>query len=151
MKTTFRKALLFGVVAVISGGCTFIVISPAPMQTGSQDFMIDAVSGQIIIEVLFSNNVDLDSLVPGANIVIVTETNANAGATVAAGANASEIVITTDDAAGVLCNFDPDCFFTLNLIGSGTSPIRNVDGDALDGDADETAGGDYTTTFLILG
>ncbi len=131
------------------GGCPFQVVFPTAMQTTSQDFQL--VGGKIQINVAFSGTVSMSSLVAGTNVILVTENDANANITIAAGATAADIVITSVDDAGDLLNYDPDGFFSLRLLGSGTSPITNTSGEALDGDGNGSAGGNYETGFVIIG
>lgn len=41
--------------------------------------------------------------------------------------------------------------YTIEIVGTGSSPVTSAAGEALDGDADGSAGGDYTETFEIFG
>lgn len=143
--------LCAGVVLLLIGGCpyTFTVLYPTAMQTTSQDFQLD--NGKIVIRVTFSKPVDMSSLIAGTNVILVTETDPNANITITAGTTAADILITTVDDASDLLNFDPDGFFTLRLLGSGANPIKSSTGEVLDGDGDGTAGGNYETTFVLIG
>ncbi|MBI3448564.1 MAG: Ig-like domain-containing protein [Acidobacteria bacterium] len=53
--------------------------------------------------------------------------------------------VTFTSNAGVLA----DDRYTLTLVGTGGGPIRDLAGNALDGDNSGTAGGDFTATFVI--
>ena len=128
---------------------TFQVTFPAAGQTTSQDFSIPG--GKLQIRVQFNDPVDMASIVRGTNVILHTEKVANATITVVAGATANEIVVTSVQDYGDLLIFDPDGFFDLTIIGSGARPVRNTAGDALDGDADGVAGGDWNTGFVLLG
>ncbi len=143
-------AILCSAIALcVLGGCPFVVVYPAAMQTTSQDFELD--NGRIRITVVFSKAVDMSSLIAGTNVILDAEKDHNANLTITAGSDSRTIVITTVDTTGDLLTFDPDGFFTLMLLGSGDNPIRSTDGDILDGDGDGTAGGDYETTFVLIG
>jgi hypothetical protein len=131
------------------GGCPFQVVFPTALQTTSQDFQLTG--DKIVITVVFSKAVDLSSLVAGTNVILVTEVDTNANITIAAGTTTADIVITSVDDYGDLLDFNPDGFFSLRLLGSGTSPIMSSDGDTLDGDGDGTDGGDYLTGFVVIG
>jgi hypothetical protein len=133
----------------ITGGCPFQVISPTALQTTSQDYQI--VGDKIQITVVFSDAVDMSSLVAGTNVILVTEQDANADITIAAGTTVADIVITSVDDYDDLLIFDSDGFFSLQLLGSGTSPIMSTGGRTLDGDGDGTGGGDYETGFVLIG
>lgn len=148
-KSRIMLAVCTGLALCVMGGCPFQVVFPTALQTTSQDFTISG--GKLQINVAFSSAVDMSSLVAGTNVILATEKDANASITIAAGTTAADIVITSVDDTGDLLNFDPDGFFTLRLLGSGTTPIKSTGGDTLDGDGDGTAGGDYETTFVLIG
>ncbi|MFQ5806043.1 MAG: hypothetical protein ACE5I3_06305 [Phycisphaerae bacterium] len=133
----------------VMAGCPFRVIFPTAMQTTSQDYEID--NSKIKITVVFNKAVDMSSLVAGTNVILVTEKDANADINITAGTTPADVVITSVDDYGDLLTFDPDGFFTLRLRGSGANPIESSDGDILDGDGDGAAGGDYQTSFALIG
>jgi hypothetical protein len=143
------------VCALLSAGlmgaaCPFQVYWPAGRQAYSQDFSIDQ-EGRIRINVVFTDAVDMSSVIAGTNVILETENDANADTTVYPGDVQFYFMIVSTDDYHDLLTFDPDGFFTLHLLGSGTSPIISADGEALDGDKDFEPGGDYETTFLLLG
>ncbi len=140
-----------GLATCLLGGCptTFQVTFPTALQTTSQDF--DLANGKIRIRVVFNKAVDMSSLDPGNNVILVAETTNNADITITAGSTGADIIITTVDDASSLLTYDPDGFFSLKLLGSGSNPIKSADGDVLDGDEDGTAGGDYETGFVVIG
>jgi hypothetical protein len=142
-------ALGVGLALAAVSGCPFVVVFPEALQTSSQDF--DLVDNKVEIRVAFNRAVDMSSLIAGTNVILEMETDANADITIDPGETTRDIVITSVDDAGDLCVYNPDCFFTLHLRGSGANPIRDADGEALDGDRDGSAGGDYETTFVIIG
>lgn len=137
-------------IAMLATGCVFTVTFPAAMQTTSQDFSIDA-GNHLVISVKFSEDVDMSTLVPQTNVILVTEKIANAPITIAAGNSADEIIITSVDVVGDLLIFDADGFFSLQIGSVGGDTIRSTSGAVLDGDADGLPGGDYTTQFVLLG
>lgn len=144
------------VAAVVVAGCPwtfpFQVTFPAAEQSGSQDFGIGGSNGnKLVITVQFTRAVDMDSLIPGTNVVLDTEQDNNADITIAAGSNSREIVITSVADYTDLLVFDPDGYFALHMRGSGDNPVRSATGDILDGDNDGEAGGDYWTNFVIIG
>lgn len=147
--TALRVSL--GLVFLLTA-CTpgFQVQSPEPMQTSSQDFEI-ADDDTLEIEVTFTEPVDLSSIEPRINARLEMETDANASFTVSAGDNDSTVILRTTSEYPPLCVFDADCFFSLHLQGSGESPVESADGVALDGDEDGEPGGDYETTFVLIG
>lgn len=149
MKRGFQWGVL-GLILAVTAGCVFVVLSPEPMLTNSQDFELTG-NNQVRIVVVFSRNVDLSSVMPQENVIVDTETDSNVEISVVAGANANEIIITTVSPIGDICSFDPDCSFSLMLIGSGGSPIMDTSGMTLDGDGDGNPGGNYETGFLVLG
>ncbi len=138
-----------GLSLCVMGGCPFQVAFPTALQTSSQDYQISG--GKIQINVAFTDAVDMSSLVAGTNVILVTEQDANADITIAAGATAVDIVITSVADNGDLLIFDPDGFFTLRLLGSGASPIMSTAGETLDGDGDGLDGGNYETRFVLIG
>jgi len=142
--------LLVAFVALLATGCVFTVTYPAAMQTTSQDFSIDAMN-RIVITVKFSEDIDMSSLVPQTNVVLVTEQDANAPITITAGSSADEIVITSVDPVGALLIFDADGFFTLRIESTALNIVRSASGGFLDGNGDGNAGGAYETTFVLLG
>lgn len=138
------------VLTLITCGCgAFRVLFPFPMQTSSQDFEI--VGNRIQISVLFNKPPNLSSLVSQTNVILETEQQFNAPVTITAGGPADEIIITSVDEVGNLCDFDSDCSFCLRLLGSGSNPIRSSDGESLDGDSDGSPGGEYETCFVLIG
>lgn len=149
MRSYWTKVCV-GIALVATAGCTFTVTFPAAMQTTSQDFAING-SDQLVITVRFSADVNMNSLSAGVNVILDTELDNNAAITITPGATGNEIIITSVDVYGDLLEFNPDGFFTLYLHGSGANPIRDTEGNALDGDADGTAGGTYETTFVLIG
>ncbi|NIA15238.1 MAG: hypothetical protein GWP08_14305 [Nitrospiraceae bacterium] len=138
-----------GVMVVFSTGCpltTFYVTYP----TNSQHYTVNA-GNQLVMTVRFSRDVDFSSLVAGANVVLDTDTTANATITIAAGSAANEIVITTTDTVANLLTFQPDGFFKLNIAGDGVRPVEDTSGEALDGDKDNVAGGNFSHQYIMLG
>jgi hypothetical protein len=131
---------------------SFHVTSPQAGQTSSQEFSVDKTTGIITINVTFTQDVDLSTVQPRVNVQLVMETDANAPFSAALQpGDAKVLVITSDGSAGDLCNFDPDCHFSLKILGSGSSPVKSASGTALDGDANGSAGGDYSTSFTLIG
>lgn len=53
------------------------------------------------------------------------------------------VEFTSSSSSGDFCSFEPDCFITLSLIGSGPQVIKDADGCRLDGDYDGIEGGNY--------
>lgn len=131
----------------IMGGCSFLVLFPLPLQTSSEDFEVS--DDKLKITVTFSDEVNLDSLLPRINVILVTELDANADITIAPGTTAFDIVITSVDDYDDLLTLDPDGVFTLRLLGSDPHSVTNTAGEILDGDADGYAGGNYETTFVL--
>lgn len=147
----FLSLLLAAVLAVMTTlGCngTFKVTFPAAGQTSSQDFSVPG--DKLEIRVRFSESVDFSSLVARQNVILETELDSNADITISS-VNSSEIRITSVLDAGDLLEFDADGFFSLRLVGDGASPVQSAGGEALDGDANGSAGGVYTTQFVLIG
>lgn len=138
-----------GLMVILATGCPpalFQVTYPV----NSQNYTINA-SNQLVITVQFTEPVRMSSLLAGTSVILVTEKKPVAPITIAAGASADEIVITTVDAYGDLLTFDPDGFFSLTLKGTGDNRVRSRAGAVLDGDADGAAGGDFVFQFTLLG
>lgn len=141
------------VVTALAGGCgsTFVVTAPEAMQVDSQEFS-ETANGMIQIEITFSDPVEIGSIQPRINLQLQTEQDANAPISVAGDPDDDRVVlVTSEDPMSDLCGPATDCFFSLVILGSGSTPVTNSDGDALDGDNDDTAGGDYSTTFVAIG
>ena len=143
-----RWSVLLAVSAVFVAGCggSLQVSVPDANQVSSQEFSI--VDGQYVIEITFTDDVDFASISPQVNARFTFPKDSNAPVTVAQGSSAKIAVFTTGED---VCEFTPDCGFSVTLQGSGSSPIKSSSGDALDGDADGSAGGDYTTGFVHVG
>lgn len=137
--------------------CTpaFTVTAPYPPagQTVSSDLQLDS-NGAITIRVTFSDPFDDSSVNPTVNVQLIGEktTTPHALSTALDPSNAKVMVITTPAGTeGDLCIFDPDCFFTLKILGDGSSPVKSSSGTVLDGNRSGSPGGTYSTRFVIIG
>ncbi|MCO5191144.1 MAG: hypothetical protein M9928_03085 [Anaerolineae bacterium] len=150
-KVSFLIVLTLMVLFSAVACAPFQVVSPEPFQNSSQDFAITD-DGKLEIVVTFTKDIDLSSFVVGKTVVLETEKDSNAGGTLTA-VGTDGVKFTTSAEYGDLLVFDPDGFFTLHLIGTdtGDGTILSTGGAALDGDEDGSSGGDYQTTFVIVG
>jgi hypothetical protein len=137
----FRMLGALAVGLLVLGGCGFRVVFPVAMQVDSQDFELTT-DDKIQITVRFSAAVDMTTLEAATNVILETERDTNADIIITAGADATTIVITTVADYPLLCDFDPDCFFSLRLLGTTDPAIRDTEGNALT---------NYETGFVILG
>lgn len=151
-----RLMVFLGPMVAFVAGCTpapLQVASPQAMQTFSQDFSCSdglACTGTAKIEVVFNVDADRNSLVDGSSVFL--EIQGGAAAAVSFDwATDRVVVIETVENITDICVFSPDCHFTLRLLGSGAGPVQSKEGSVLDGDADGVEGGDYETTFGLLG
>jgi hypothetical protein len=146
-----RWPVLLIALALLATGCggAFQVSAPEANQVSSQEFSV--VGDKYEIEIVFTKDVDLASISPQVNARFTFPLDSNAPMTVGAGSDSKTAVFTTVGTVGEVCEFTPDCGFSVTLQGSGSAPIKSSDGDALDGDNDGSAGGDYTTAFVHVG
>ena len=138
-----------GTMVVFATGCpltTFYVTYP----TQSQNYTVNA-GNQLVMTVRFSRDVAFNTLIAGTNVTLDTDTTANAAITITPGAAANEVVITTTDTVTNLLTFDPDGFFTLTITDDGVEPVKDSTGEALDGDKDNAAGGEFSMLYTMLG
>lgn len=153
MKTNrILGAILFFAIVLLSASCTFKVVSPKALQTSSSDYTLDN-NDHISIEIVFNHVVDQNTVVVGKTLILETEKKPNAGGTLSWSADGKTATFVSADSADDLLIFDSDGFFTLHLIGTDTGDgvIKDQPGKVLDGDADGTDGGDYKTTFVLVG
>lgn len=145
--------------ALCLGGCPFTVVFPPAMQVDSQDFSITA-DDRIEIRVVFSNPVELSSIVPAdptdsaadlinRNLVLRTDRVEVAQVTVTPGSTPYDILITTVEDYSNLLSFDPDGTFTLILDpvdieqdGCELQDVFDTNGQCLDY---------YETRFVFIG
>lgn len=146
--TVFWTVCLTALTATMAG-CALQVEYPDAMQTASQDFQIT--NNRIEILVVFNQDVDINSLEPGVNMILETDNVSNADFTLTAGSNRRSMVLTTTQTIEQLLDFNPDGDFSLELRGSGPNPVRSATGLILDGDNNGRSGGDYQTSFVLIG
>ncbi|HEX5654018.1 MAG TPA: hypothetical protein VFX58_13145 [Chitinophagaceae bacterium] len=146
-----RLALFMLITALLHVTCTFRVVSPKAFQSSSQDF--DASDGFITITVTFNEDVDKNTVVIGKTFILVTEKVPNAPGAFIPTPDPRKLIFKTTSKVSDLLTFDPDGFFSLKMIGSdtGDGAIKTVNGRHLDGDGNNTNGGDYSTSFVIVG
>ncbi len=132
-------------------GPPMTVLSPDANQSVCQNFQITADS-KIQIDIQFSKEVDKSSVLVGQSFIMAHEKGSSADGAIT-WPNIDTLRFKTTDVTSDLCIFNPDCFFTFTLMGTddGSGAIKDSDGMALDGDGNETAGGDWTTTCAIIG
>lgn len=142
-------------VNICTGACTpldcndFSVVSPASNQTFSQNFSLNG-SNQVVIEIEFNRAVNTSSVVVGQNFNFSSGGSAVPG-TISWNTTSTVATFTTNASYTSFCAFTPDCFMTLDLIGNGPNGIEDANGCMLDGDSNGVEGGNWTTTFGILG
>ena len=138
MKRVLTAVLAVALALGMAGCPRFEVTFPVT----SQDFSINT-SNQLVMVVRFNQDVDLGGLIPGTNVILDTENINNANITVSAGATPNEIVVISDDSIDTLLTFDPDGFFTLNLLSTGGNPVVSLTGTVLYED--------FTHNYTLLG
>ena len=129
-------------VAVLMTGCPPATYLEVSFPGTSQDFQVND-SNQLVLTIRFSEDIAFDSLIAGSNVILNTEDVTNASITIAVGATANEIVITSDGTVGDLLTFDPDGFFSIVLKATGGNPVESVDGHVL--------AGDYMHNYVLIG
>lgn len=156
-QTRISAAALFRLVPLalifVLAACTlsFRVTKPVAGQASSQEYTIGS-DRKLVIEVTFSEAVDIASMEARVNVRLTTETDANAPFSFALKTGEDGVVvITSTGLIDDLCSFNPDCSWSLEILGSGSSPVKSVSGKALDGDANGSPGGDYSTSFTLVG
>lgn len=133
-------------------GCNdFEVSSPNANASFSQEFSINA-SNQMVINVIFNEPVNT-ATVTLESTFIFTSGGTNIPGNITWNGSNTIATFTSSTTYGNFCAFTPDCFMQLQLIGTdnGNGAIENSNGCNLDGDNNGTQGGNYTTTFGILG
>jgi len=142
---------------VCVGNCTpvdcnnFNITFPPANQNFSQDFSING-SNQVIINITFNTAVNPATVVSGSTLIVQSGGTTVPGTISWNGSNTVATFITNADFFS-FCIFSPDCFMNLQLIGTnaGNGTIEDANGCTLDGDGNGTQGGNYSTTFGILG
>ena len=130
-------------------GTGFQVIAPVGGATNSQEFEI--VDNRIRITVSFREAVDLESFLPGINVILDTDRVANAPIEIEPGpVFPLEINITSEGTLNDLLDLAPGGNFSLRLIGTGANALQSTAGNVLDGDGDGNPGGDYETSFTFV-
>jgi hypothetical protein len=132
------------------------VIYPAPYPAGMFDYE-GTFGSPLRLTVEFSWAVDVASVIPQKTLFLRTSKITNAPGTVVGVATSqggfSAILFTTTNLMDDLLRPRPDDAFTLTLIGTdhGGGAIVDERGWPMDGDADGVPGGDFTTTFTVIG
>lgn len=121
--------------------------SPNANQTFSQEYQINS-SNQVVITVEFSAPIDPNTVVYGSSISLLsTPSGTLIPGTLSWNSNHTQLTFTSTNDFGSFCNFSPNCIFTLNM----TDSIISKQGCAIDGNGNGEEGGDFTTSFGILG
>jgi len=144
--------VLFLAITFLSASCTTLkVVFPKALQTSSQDF--STADGHITIKVTFNRAVNQSTVVVGKTFVLVTEKDPNSSGSLAWSVDGKTVTFRTTKTKNDLLIFDPDGRFTLKLIGSdtGNGAIKDLGGKHLDGDSNNADGGDYSTSFILIG
>ncbi|MEW5804382.1 MAG: cohesin domain-containing protein [bacterium] len=128
------------------------VLSPARGMTSSQEFSIDN-QNHIVIKVTFSDPVQTATVVVRKTLILDAEKDHNAAGTISWSSDRKELTFRTTNTVSNLLQFNPDGFFSLQLIGTdtGNGAIKDDNGNPLDGDENGTYGGNYTTGFCLIG
>ena len=110
----------------------------------SQDFELTS-NNRIKITVEFNKNVNKSTLIPGSNFKVMLE-GAIADGTLQ-WTNNRKLVWTSRAPFSDLCDFTPDCVFQLII----NDTVTDTGNHKLDGDKDDTPGGNFTHIFTLLG
>ena len=129
----------------------FLIKSPTANQNFSQDFSINK-SNQIVIVVEFNQLVDPTTVIIGENFNFsVAGFTEHIPGVITWNNEFSIATFVSRPSFSNFCSFSPNCLMTLVLIGTGNIGIKDSNGCNLDGDVDSIPGGNWSTTFGILG
>lgn len=111
------------------------------------------VDRHIVIEVTFNRGVDRSTVIVGKTLVLKTQQDPHAHVSLTWSENATSLSLRTTKVVEDLLKFDPDGHFTLTLIGTdtGEGAVTDRNGHPLDGESDGVDGGDYQTSFTLVG
>jgi hypothetical protein len=126
--------------AATTAGSIFQVIYP----TNSQHFALT--NNKVVITVRFNRPVNRSTVRLGSSFKVRMETTNNTPGTLV-WKNSREVVFTSTQNYGQLCEFNPDCFFKLII----TPAVKDTSGQALDGDKNGSPGGTFEHDFTIVG
>jgi hypothetical protein len=123
------------------------------LPAGSQDYIIDPVTGRISINIAFNQAADSTTIKVGQTLILNTSQYPNAAGTYTPSAGGAQGVFTTSLDVDQLLFQQPDAEFILTLLGTnrGSGVVKDLAGNALDGDGDGQPGGDFSMTFVRVG
>jgi hypothetical protein len=136
-----------------------VVLSPRANQSFSIDYQYSEL-GIVTASIRFSKPMDPGTIAVGQTLFLeglkkegAMNTWRAIGHTASWSADFTILTLTALEESGTWCTFSPDCFFRLRLIGTdeGQGAIRDTDGLPLNGDNDRLPGGNFETTFGIVG
>lgn len=83
-------------------------------------------SGIVSVTIVFSNEIDKNSIVVGETVILSTTANSNVPGNITWNDNQT-MTFTTNQTVVNWCNFTPDCFFTFTLVGNDTGNGQILD------------------------
>jgi hypothetical protein len=130
------------------------VISPNPTDATAQvnGYKMDAM-GHYVITIVFNKTMDPATVVVKKTLKLHFSKDPNADGVVSWSANNTTAKVTTALTRDDLDIFRPDDHFSLTLVGTddGNGVVKSSTGQILDGDYNNSAGGNYVMGFTVLG
>lgn len=130
------------------------VVSPKPTDSNAQvnGYSLDA-AGHYILTITFNNPMDAATVVVTKTLKLHFANDANAAASVTWSPDMMTATVTTIKTRAELNRFQPDDSFTMTLVGTdeGNGVVKSTSGDILDGDYNNTGGGNYVMGFTLIG
>ena len=153
-KKHFRWLIISSFLISIMSCVSFRVTSPLPSDTTAtvNGFSLNS-SGQIVIPVVFSESVDISTVIANKTLILKFSKNPNETATLTWSPDNKTLTIVTVDKRDDLMSFHPDDGFSLTLLGidNGNGVVKSTSGTILDGDYNKKAGGNYVKGFTVIG
>ncbi|MBN2350766.1 MAG: fibronectin type III domain-containing protein [Bacteroidales bacterium] len=118
---------------------------------GPPTFTLDG-TGHAKINITFNRAINVSTLVGGQTVYIQSGTNiVSGGITYDTGTNTA--TFTSTQPIADWCSFSPDCTFKFIVVGTdaGQGAVLDTDGMHIDGDEDDTPGGNYELTLTVIG
>lgn len=158
MKYNFKKisVSILGLVLILFSSCALLihVDSPKPTDPNVQvnGYSMDA-AGHYIIKIIFNYAINTSTVISTKTLILKFSKDANTNAAITWSPDSKTATVTTIKTRDDLNIFQPDDHFSLTLIGTdaGNGVIKSTGGYVLDGDYDNTGGGDYVIGFTIIG
>ena len=118
---------------------------------GPPTFTTDG-EGHVKVNFTFNRPVNVATLVGGQTVYIQSGVNIVSGG-ITYDTETNTATFTSTQPIGDWCSFSPDCTFSFVVVGTdaGQGAVTDADGMHLDGDEDDTPGGNYELTLTVIG